>query len=201
MRWLERIQLFIRTTLHDLLSEEPYAPPDRVQTVLTESQSRLITLRQELDQALAREKRAKSAYQKARATAEAQQKQVDEWLQKGEGAAAASLMKTVLHSQQQAEQAQARYQTHVQATAQLRQIMQMVQEQMERVHQQDGSLADQQDEIVALERLNQLRREQRHSLSTVHRELAIEAEELARRKDRLSAHQDLEEKRLREDWE
>ena len=47
----------------------------------------------------------------------------------------------------------------------------------------------------------QLRREQRQSLSPIHQELAGEAEELARRKDRLSAHQDLEERRLREDWE
>lgn len=201
MRWLERVQLFIRTTLHDLLSEEPYTPPDRVHTVLTESRSRLVLLRQELDQALAREKRAKSAYQKARTTAEAQQKQVDEQLQKGDGNAAASLMKIALHSQQQAEQAQARYQAHIQATAQLRQIIHMVQEQMERVHQQDGSLADQQDAIIALERLNQLRREQRQSLNDIHHELTKEAEELARRKDRLSAHQDLEERRLREDWE
>lgn len=201
MRWLERVQLFVRTTLHDLLAEEPYTPPDRVETVLSDSQSRLATLRQELDQALAREKRAQSAYQKAQAAAEVQQKQVDEALQKGDGNAAANLMKLVLETQQQAEQAQSRYQAHTQATAQLRHIIQMVQEQMERVHQQDGSLAAQQDEINALERLNQLRREQRQSLGTIHQELAIEAEDLARRKDRLSAHQDLEEKRLREDWE
>lgn len=201
MRWLERVQLFVRSTLHDLLAEEPYTPPDRVEIVLTDSQERLTTLRQELDQALAREKRAQAAYQKAQAAAANQQQQVDEALQKGDGNAAAALMKMSLKAQQQAEQSQSRYQAHAQATAQLRHIIQMVQEQMERVSQQDGSLADQQDEINALERLNQLRREQRQSLGKIHQELAIEAEDLARRKDRLSAHQDLEEKRLREDWE
>lgn len=201
MRWLERVQLFVRSTLHDLVSEEPYTPPDRVQTVLADSQNRLATLRQELDQALAREKRAQTAYQKARATAAARQQEVDEALQRGDGDAAAPLMKTALHARQQAEQAQARYHAHSQATAQLRQIIQMVQEQVERVQQQDGSLTDQQEEINALERLNQLRREQRQSLGHIHQELASEAEDLARRKDRLSAHQDLEERRLREDWE
>jgi phage shock protein A len=142
MRWLERIQLFIRTSLHDLLAEEPYAPPDRVQTVLTESQARLITLRQELDQALTREKRAQMSYQKAQATAEAQQKRVDDLLQTGDKSAAALLMKTAHQSEQLAEQAQDRYRATGQTTAQLRQLIQVLQEQIERVRHQDGSLAD-----------------------------------------------------------
>ena len=201
MRWLERIQLFVRTMLHDLLAEESYVPPDRVQTVVAASQVRLVALRQELDQALTREKRAHMNYQKAQATAEAQQKRVDDVLQTGDAAAAALLIKTARHSEQLAEQAQGRYQAIVQATTQLRQLIQVLQDQIERVQHQDGSLAEQTDEIIALERLNQLRREQRQSLHTIHQELETQTEELARRKDRLSAHQELEEKRLREDWE
>jgi uncharacterized membrane protein YccC len=76
-----------------------------------------------------------------------------------------------------------------------------LQRQIEQVSRQDGSLAEQEEQIISLERLTQLRQTQRHSLSQAHQELDQEAETLARRKDRLSAQQDLEARRLRDDWE
>jgi phage shock protein A len=201
MRWWERLQLLVRTTLHDLVAEDSYTPPDRTQTVLADGQARLIALRQELDGVLAREKRAQLAYQKAQALVVARQKQVDEKLAGGDRDAAATELSALLEAQQQADQSHQRYQEHAQASQQLRQIIQTLQTQLERIRHQDGSLAEQEQDILALERLHQLRQEQKQSVSTIHLEQTDEAESLARRRDRLSAHQDLEERRLREDWE
>lgn len=201
MRWLERLQLLVRTTLHDLLAEDSYTPPDRTQTALAKGQARLTALQQELSQVVAREKRAQMAYQKAQAVVATRQQQVDEKVAGGDRNAAANELSALLDAQQQADRAHQRYQEHTQASQQLRQIIQTLQTQLERIRHQEGSLAEQEQDILALERLHQLRQEQKQAFNTIHQEQTDEAESLARRRDRLSAHQDLEERRLREDWE
>lgn len=201
MRWLERLQLLVRTTLHDLLAEDSYTPPDRTQTAITKGQARLVVLQQELNQVVAREKRAQLAHQQAQALVVARQKQVDEKVASGDRNAAASELSALLDAQQQADRAHQRYHEHAQASQQLRQIIQTLQTQLERIRHQEGSLTEQEQDILALERLHQLRQEQKQSLTAIHQEQTDEAESLARRRDRLSAHQDLEERRLREDWE
>ncbi|MCL4872166.1 MAG: hypothetical protein KJ063_24670 [Anaerolineae bacterium] len=199
MRWRDRIQLLIRTALNDLVGEEPYTPPGRMETVLAESQTRLKGLRQELDLSRAREKRAQIRYEQARAAAAAQQKKVDALAPGEDGYAAA--FSSLLQAQQQADTAHAHYQEHTQATAQLRQVIESLQKQIEQVRRQDGSLTEQEEQLISLERLTHIQQAQRHSLNQAHQELDQEAETLARRKDRLSAQQDLEARRLRDDWE
>jgi phage shock protein A len=58
MKWFDRILTALRSAARDLISEEDEIEGDRVDTLIDAAQTRLTVLRDELAQAVAREKRA-----------------------------------------------------------------------------------------------------------------------------------------------
>ena len=58
MKWFDRILTALRSAARDLISEDDEIEGDRIDTLIDAAQTRLTVLRDELAQAVAREKRA-----------------------------------------------------------------------------------------------------------------------------------------------
>ncbi len=196
MKLLERVTQLVRAAANDLFSEEPYQPANRTQTVLADSQARLVHLRQELAQAVAREKRGQAAYKQSAAAAAEINQRIHTLMNNGNPDAAARLLPTLNQQQQQADAAQNRYQTYQQASNILRIEIDHLLKQIQHTQNLSGSLAEQEENIVMLEQLNQTKQDHKQEMNDLRQRLADHGEHLARREDSLSARQDLEDKSL-----
>jgi phage shock protein A len=58
MKWFDRILTSLRSAARDLISEDDEIESDRIDTLIAAAQTRLTVLRDELAQAVAREKRS-----------------------------------------------------------------------------------------------------------------------------------------------
>ena len=65
MKWFDRILTALRSAARDLISEDDEIEGDRVETLIDAAQTRLAVLRDELAQAVAREKRAEIEWRAA----------------------------------------------------------------------------------------------------------------------------------------
>src|SRR5512142_2758182 len=84
MKWFDRILTALRSAARDLISEDDEVEGDRVDTLVEAAQTRLMVLRDELTQAVAREKRAEIEWRAAWDQANALDSNVDTALRGGQ---------------------------------------------------------------------------------------------------------------------
>src|SRR5512137_1698676 len=84
MKWFDRILTALRSAARDLISEDDEIEGDRVDTLIDAAQTRLVVLRDELAQAVAREKRSEIDWHAAWDQANALDTNVDHALRTGQ---------------------------------------------------------------------------------------------------------------------
>lgn len=167
MRLVTKLKTFFLTAVSDLFSEETQTT-DPFLLHLRQTQTRLNQLRDELAQAIAREKRAETAWR----TAQAHQ-----------------YPETALLEQQ--------HQTFVQVTTALHLEIDRLQTQLMEIGKQTGQLNEREESVLAMERLQQLRKEINKTADSLHTALQDRTEQVAVREDKTAAREEIEEVKRR----
>jgi phage shock protein A len=193
MKWFDRILTGLRAAARDLISEEDNdAEADRVAALLETAQTRLHVLRSELAQAIAREQRAEIEWRAAWEQANALDATVDSALRAGQDDVARTKIEEASRAQVKADELSERYQACVRVSTRLREEVNTLQTHIDEVRRRQGQIVDRELSAQSLEQLQQLKREQRKETHQVHDELRDRQEQIARREDRLAAHDELE---------
>jgi phage shock protein A len=192
MKWFDRILTALRSAARDLISEDDEIEGDRVDTLLDAAQTRLTVLRDELAQAVAREKRAEIEWHAAWDQANALDGNVDQALRAGQDDLARIHIEQASRAQVKADELSEHYQACVRVTTRLREEVNALQTQLDDVIQRQTQLADRERSAESLEQLNRLKREQRRAASDLKRELEERAREVSKREDYLAAREEIE---------
>ena len=182
MKWFDRILTALRSAARDLISEEDEIEGDRVETLIDAAQTRLTVLRDELAQAVAREKRAEIEWRAAWDQANALDTNVDNALRAGQDDLARVHIEQASRAQVKADELSEHYQACVRVTTRLR----------DDVIRRQIQLTDREQSATSLEQINHLKREQRRAASDLKRELEDRAREVAKREDYLAAREEIE---------
>jgi phage shock protein A len=192
MKWFDRILTALRSAARDLISEEDEIEGDRVDTLIDAAQTRLTVLRDELAQAVAREKRAEIEWRAAWDQANALDTNVDNALRAGQDDLARVHIEQASRAQVKADELSEHYQACVRVTTRLRDDVNTLQAQLDDVIRRQTQLTDREQNATSLEQINRLKREQRHAASDLKRELEDRAREVSKREDYLSAREEIE---------
>jgi phage shock protein A len=192
MKWFDRILTALRSAARDLISEEDEIEGDRVDTLIDAAQTRLTVLRDELAQAVAREKRAEIEWRAAWDQANALDTNVDNALRSGQDDLARVHIEQASRAQVKADELSEHYQACVRVTTRLRDDVNTLQAQLDDVIRRQTQLTDREQSATSLEQINRLKREQRHAASDLKRELEDRAREVSKREDYLSAREEIE---------
>jgi phage shock protein A len=192
MKWFDRILTALRSAARDLISEEDEIEGDRVDTLIDAAQTRLTVLRDELAQAVAREKRAEIEWRAAWDQANALDTNVDNALRAGQDDLAKVHIEQASRAQVKADELSEHYQACVRVTTRLRDDVNTLQAQLDDVIRRQTQLTDREQNATSLEQINRLKREQRHAASDLKRELEDRAREVSKREDYLSAREEIE---------
>jgi phage shock protein A len=195
MKWFDRILTALRSAARDLISEDDEIEGDRVDTLLDAAQTRLTVLRDELAQAVAREKRAEIEWRAAWEQANALDGNVDSALRAGQDDLARMHIEQASRAQVKADELSEHYQACVRVTTRLREEVNALQVQLDDVIQRQTQLSDREHSAASLEQINRLKREQRRAASDLKRELEDRAREVAKREDYLAAREEIERSR------
>ncbi len=195
MKWIDRIFNSLRTAARDLLSEDDQpidANADRATALFDAANARLNVLRDELAQAIAREKRLEVEWRSAQTQADALNEAVDALLRANDDEAARAQIEPASRTQVKADELSERYQAAVRTTARLRDEVRSLQAQVDEARQQQEQVWLRENSADSLEKLHQLQREQRRDARTLNEDLASRRESVARREDRLAARDDID---------
>jgi phage shock protein A len=192
MKWFDRILTALRSAARDLISEEDEIEGDRVETLIDAAQTRLAVLRDELAQAVAREKRAEIEWRAAWDQANALDTNVDNALRAGQDDLARLHIEQASRAQVKADELSEHYQACVRVTTRLREEVNALQAQLDDVVRRQTQLSDREQSATSLEQINRLKREQRRAASDLKRELEDRAREVAKREDYLAAREEIE---------
>ena len=192
MKWFDRILTALRSTARDLISEDDEIEGDRVETLLDAAQTRLTVLRDELAQAVARDKRAEIEWHAAWDQANALDGNVDQALRAGQDDLARVHIEQASRAQVKADELSEHYQACVRVTTRLREEVNALQSQLDDVIQRQTQLADRERSAASLEQINRLKREQRRAAADLKRELEDRAREVSKREDYLTAREEIE---------
>jgi phage shock protein A len=192
MKWFDRILTALRSAARDLISEEDEIEGDRVETLIDAAQTRLTVLRDELVQAVAREKRAEIEWRAAWDQANALDGNVDEALRAGQDDLAKVHIEQASRAQVKADELSEHYQACVRVTTRLREEVNALQTQLDDVIRRQTQLTDREQSATSLEQINRLKREQRRAASDLKRELEDRAREVSKREDYLAAREEIE---------
>jgi chromosome segregation ATPase len=169
MRLVGKLKTFIQTAVSDLFGEETEtAVVDPLSPLIRQTQIRLNELSDELAQAIAREKRAETMWR----TSQAQGKP-------------------------ETEEMEQRHRAFVRATASLQLEMDQLQARLDGIRQRSGRLNEQEESVVTIERLQQLRKEMNKAADSLHTELEERGEQIAQREDKTAAREDIEDVKRR----
>ena len=192
MKWFDRILTALRSAARDLISEEDEIEGDHVDTLIDAAQTRLTVLRDELAQAVAREKRAEIEWRAAWDQANALDTNVDNALRAGQDDLAKVHIEQASRAQVKADELSEHYQACVRVTTRLREDVNALQAQLDDVIRRQTQLTDREQSATSLEQINRLKREQRRAASDLKRELEDRAREVAKREDYLAAREEIE---------
>lgn len=167
MKLIDKVTQVIKTAVSDLFSEETQTT-DPFFLHLRQTQTRLNELRDELAQAIAREKRAETAWR----TAQAQ-------------------------NSPQTEELERHHQQFAQVSASLQAEMDVLQTRLLDIRTQTGQLSEREASVVAMERLQQLRKEINKTADSLHTTLQDRTEQVAVREDKTAAREEIEEVKRR----
>jgi phage shock protein A len=192
MKWFDRILTALRSAARDLISEEDEIEGDRVETLIDAAQTRLTVLRDELAQAVAREKRSEIEWRAAWDQANTLDSLVDTALRAGQDDLAKVHIEQASRTQVKADELSEHYQACVRVTTRLREDVNALQTQLDDVIRRQTQLIDREQSATSQEQIIRLKREQRRAASDLKRELEDRAREVARREDYLAAREELE---------
>jgi phage shock protein A len=192
MKWFDRILTALRSAARDLISEEDEVEGDRIDTLIAAAQTRLTVLRDELAQAVAREKRAEIEWRAAWDQANALDTNVDTALRAGQDDLAKVHIEQASRAQVKADELSEHYQACVRVTTRLREDVSALQSQLDDVIRRQAQLSDREQSATSQEQINRLKREQRRAASDLKRELEDRAREVAKREDYLAAREEIE---------
>ena len=192
MKWFDRILTALRSAARDLISEDDEIEGDRVDTLIDAAQTRLTVLRDELAQAVAREKRAEIEWRAAWDQANALDTNVDNALRAGQDDLARVHIEQASRAQVKADELSEHYQACVRVTTRLREEVSALQTQLDDVIRRQTQLTDREHSATSLEQINRLKREQRRAASDLKRELEDRAREVSKREDYLAAREEIE---------
>jgi phage shock protein A len=192
MKWFDRILTALRSAARDLISEDDEIEGDRVDTLIDAAQTRLVVLRDELAQAVAREKRAEIEWHAAWDQANALDTNVDQALRAGQDDLARAHIEQASRAQVKADELSEHYQACVRVTTRLREEVSTLQMQLDDVLQRQTQLTEREHGAEAVEQLNRLKREQRRAASELKRDLEDRARQVAKREDYLAAREEIE---------
>jgi phage shock protein A len=192
MKWFDRILTALRSAARDLISEDDEIEGDRVDTLIDAAQTRLTVLRDELAQAVAREKRAEIEWHAAWDQANALDINVDNALHAGQDDLARVHIEQASRAQVKADELSEHYQACVRVTTRLRDDVNALQTQLDDVIRRQTQLTDREQSATSLEQINRLKREQRRAASDLKRELEDRAREVSKREDYLAAREEIE---------
>jgi phage shock protein A len=195
MKWFDRILTALRSAARDLISEEDEIEGDRVDTLIDAAQTRLTVLRDELAQAVAREKRAEIEWRAAWDQANALDTNVDNALRSGQDDLARVHIEQASRAQVKADELSEHYQACVRVTTRLRDDVNTLQAQLDDVIRRQTQLTDREQNATSLEQINRLKREQRRAASDLKRDLEDRAREVSQREDYLAAREEIEQTR------
>ncbi len=192
MKWFDRILTALRSAARDLISEDDEIEGERVDALIDAAQTRLTVLRDELAQAVAREKRAELEWRAAWDQANALDSNVDSALRAGQDDLARVHIEQASRAQVKADELSEHYQACVRVTTRLREEVNALQSQLDDVIQRQTQLSDRERSADSLEQINRLKREQRRAASDLKRELEERARQVSKREDYLAAREDIE---------
>jgi phage shock protein A len=185
MKWFDRILTALRAAARDLISEDDEIESDRVDTLIDAAQTRLVVLRDELAQAVAREKRAEIDWHAAWDQANALDTNVDQALRAGQDGLVRAHIELASRAQVKADELSEYYQACVRVTTRLREEVSMLQTQLDDVLRRQTQFTERKHSAEALEQINRLKREQRRAAADLKRDLEERAREVAKREDYL----------------
>ena len=192
MKWFDRILTALHSAARDLISEEDEIEGDRVDTLIDAAQTRLKVLRDELAQAVAREKRAEIDWRAAWDQANALDSNVDNALRAGQDDLARMHIEQASRAQVKADELSEHYQACVRVTTRLREEVNALQSQLDDVIRRQTQLSDRERSAESLEQLNRLKREQSRAATDLKRELEDRAREVSKREDYLAVREEIE---------
>ena len=192
MKWFDRILTALRSAARDLISEDDEIEGDRVDTLVEAAQTRLHVLRDELAQAVAREKRAEIEWHAAWDQANALDTNVDNALRAGQDDLARAHIEQASRAQVKADELSEHYQACVRVTTRLREEVNALQAQLEDVLQRQTQLSDREHGADSLDQVNRLKREQRRAAADLKRDLEERARQVSKREDYLAAREEIE---------
>jgi phage shock protein A len=192
MKWFDRILTALRSAARDLISEDDEIEGDRIDTLIDAAQTRLTVLRDELAQAVAREKRAEIDWHAAWDQANALDANVDTALRAGQDDLARAHIEQASRAQVKADERSEHYQACVRVTTRLREEVSALQTQLDDVTRRQNQLTDREQSATSLEQLNRLKREQRRAAADLKHDLEDRAREVAKREDYLAAREEIE---------
>ena len=195
MKWFDRILTALRSATRDLISEDDEIESDRIDTLIAAAQTRLSVLRDELAQAVAREKRAELEWHAAWDQANALDANVDQALRAGQDDLARAHIEQASRAQVKADELSEHYQACVRVTTRLREEVTALQTQLDDVIKRQGQLSDRERGADSLESINRLKREQRRATSELKRDLEERARQVSKREDYLAAREEVERKK------
>ncbi len=195
MKWFDRILTALRSTARDLISEDDEIGPDRVEVLIEAAQTRLNVLRDELAQAVARERRAELEWRAAWDQANALEANVDNALRIGQDDLARMQIEQAARAQVKADELSEHYQACVRVTTRLREEVNTLHAQLDDVIQRQSQLSDRERSAASLEQINRLKREQRRAASELKRDLEERARVVSKREDYLAAREEVERKK------
>ncbi|MCB8945712.1 MAG: hypothetical protein H6658_18340 [Ardenticatenaceae bacterium] len=165
MRLVDKLRAVVKTAVSDLFSEETEtAVPDRTAQLIKQTQTHLTHLHGELAQAVARQKRAETAWRVAQA-----------------------------QGQPDADELKARYEQYALAAASLQADVERLQQRLQAVRQRHVGLDDREDSVETMERLQQIRRDLDKTAESLHSELDDRQEGIAQREDHVAAREEIDE--------
>jgi len=194
MKWFDRILTALRSAARDLISEDDEIEGDRIDMLIDAAQTRLRVLRDELAQAVAREKRAEIEWHAAWDQANALDMNVDQALRAGQDDVARLHIEQASRAQVKADELSEHYQACVHVTTRLREEVSTLQTQLDDVMRRQTQLVDREHGAEAAEQLNRLKREQRRAASELKRDLEDRARQVSKREDYLAAREEIERK-------
>ncbi len=196
MNIFDRLLLVLRSTLHNLFSEEAQPPrlgdvEDHVAALLDEAQARLEVLRQELTDATVREKRIELEWRAAQAQAEAADRTIDEALRAGQDEAARAELARAQAQQARVKELNASQLAAEKLARELQAESPALQQQLDETRRRYQELADRELAVAAQEQLAELRRTVRHEAAALRAELSAREERVARREDQAAARNEM----------
>ena len=161
----------MRSAARDLISEDDNRSKRSLDTLIDAAQTRLNVLRDELAQAVAREKRAEIDWHAAWDQADALNERSIARCAPVDDDLARSHIEPASRAQVKADELSEHYQACVRVTTRLREEVSALQTQLDDVTRRQNQLTDREQSATSLEQINRLKREQRRAASELKRDL------------------------------